>query len=251
MTENLLEQDLDHGDPVDENKNYFEELVGEDKKFKSVEDLAKGKAQSDSYIKTLEERLDEMREDYLKLREEHMAGPKLQELLDKLDSEKQLTREPPKTQEVDKATAFDPKTVESLISSSIQKHEQTKKEQENYTLVKNKLIEQFGSKYQESLKARSEQLGLSENEVNEMARKNPKLFTKTFDLDAKPPVDNFQAPPRSERRSDTFAPRAPQKRNWAYYQDLRKKDPVAWLDPKIAVQMEKDSQAQGSAFYDN
>lgn len=250
MNETLLDDNVDPIDPVDENKNYLEELVGEDKKFKSVEDLAKGKAQSDTYIKTLEERLDEMREDYLKLREEHMAGPKLQELLDKLDSERQLTREPPITQEVDKATALDPKAVESLVSSSIQKYEQTKKEQENYTLVKNKLIEHFGSKYQESLKARSAQLGLSEDEVNAMARKNPKLFTKTFDLEMKQ-TENFQTPPRSERRSDTFAPRSPTKRNWAYYQDMRRKDPVAWMDRKIAVQMEKDAQEQGDSFYLN
>ena len=251
MTQNLLEQTDEDLVTLDENKDYLAELVGPDKKFKSEEDLAKGKYLADSYIQVLEKRLDAITEDYKKAREENMAGPKLQELLDKLEAtQKQLTsREPPVSNEDTKA-AFKPEDVESLVSSSILKHEQTRKEQENYATVRAKLEEQFGHSYKDVLKKKSNQLGLSDDEVNSMARKNPNLFIKTFDLNE--PVDNkFQAPPRTNLRSDNFAQKAKSENHtWSYYEDLRKKDPMAWLDKKIAVQMEKDAQALGRDFYD-
>lgn len=254
MNEILAQNDQDWQDPTPEmgldleDKNYLEELVGDDKKFKSVEDLAKGKAQSDHYIKTLESRLDEMREDYLKVREENMAGPKLQELIDKLETLQRTGEAPPKAHE-EKASAIDPKAVEDLVHSAVQRNEQIRREQENYNLVMNKLRDRFGSDYESILKRQAKELDMSIDEVNTMAKKNPNLFSKTFDLNSQKPVD-FQAPPRGKERSDNFAPRAPEKRTWSYYQQMRKKDPQAWLDPKIAVQMEKDSQALGKDFFD-
>jgi hypothetical protein len=65
---NLLDQS--NSQPtLDENKNYYEELVGEGKKFKDEKELAKGKWIADEYVKTLERSLDEMRNDYKGLRE--------------------------------------------------------------------------------------------------------------------------------------------------------------------------------------
>src|SRR6478752_10635011 len=71
-------------DPVqiDPNKNYLEELVGEGRKFKSPEELARGKAESDLYIEHMKGRMDELRQDYTKLHNEYNAGPKLKETLD-------------------------------------------------------------------------------------------------------------------------------------------------------------------------
>lgn len=244
MTDNLLA--TEDPTPIDDTKDYLNELVGEDKKFKTVEDLAKGKHMSDSYITVLERRLDELSDEYKKVREENIAGPKLQELIDRMD---QLQNNRQETPQKSNEAAYDPKAVESLVSSQILKHEQTKKEQENYEAVRTKLVERFGNDYKTALKKQSDALGLSDEEVNSMARKNPALFTKTFDLNVAK-TENFQTPPRSERRSDSFAPTSAEKRTWSYYVKLREKDPMAWLDKKIAIQMEHDSQKYGKDFYD-
>lgn len=248
MTENLLE-DQNEDLQLDPEKNYLSELVGEGKKFKTEEDLAKGKFASDHYIQTLERRLDTMRSDYLKVLEERNAAPKLQELIDRLDQTQQLTsRENPESKE-DIKPAYDPKEVESLVSHKYQEFKKQETEQANFAKVENKAREVLGNNFKTLLKDKSQALGLTDEEVNSMARRNPDLFFKTFDLNGQS-VDNFQAPPRTERRSTTFAPKGPQKRTMSYYDDLRRKDPRAWLDPKIAIQMEKDSQALGEAFFD-
>ena len=69
---------------------------------------------------------------------------------------------------------------------------------------------------------------------------------KTLELDSQPAQ---QAPnlPRTQARPSTFAPTS-QKRDWNYYQQLKKENPRAYLDPKIAIQMHDDAIALGDDF---
>lgn len=251
MTPNLLEQTDEDQPQVDESKNYLEELVGPGKKFATVEEMAKGKHISDEVIKIKDKRFDALLEDYKKTRDENIAGPKLQDLVDKYDELKQqLTSKqntPPLNE--DKPAAYDPQQVESLIDSRMTLRETTRKETDNYNLIQDKLIENLGNNYKSFVKDQANKLGLTDDEVNSMARRNPNLFIKTFDLNVPKKNDNFQTPPRSNTRSDNFAPKGAEKRDWNYYEGLRKKDPMVYFDKKIAVQMEKDAQVLGEAFY--
>lgn len=235
----------------DPNKNYLEELVGEDKKFKDVESLAKGKYQSDHYIETLTRSLDELREDYKKLSEQYNSGPKLEELLDRLEKAQQppTSRDNTPTSNEDTTPKYDPATVESLISSKIQQYEQTKKESDNFKAVQDKVKERFGSNFKDVLKQKADALGLGDEDVNKLARTNPNFFFKTFDVD-ETNVENFQAPPRSDLNTGNFTPKGGQKRTWTYYQKLRRDNPMLYNDPKTRVQMDKDSQALGMDFFD-
>lgn len=237
---------------IDENKDYFSELVGEGRKFKDEKALALAKARSDNYVKILEGRLDAMREDNLKLREENVAGAKLQDLLDKLELEKQQlsSRQEPKTNEAVNQPQIDETKIESLVSAKIEQAQQSRRQAENYSEVESKLLEVYGQNYKTTLKEQAKQLGLSDEEVNLMARNNPKLFYKTFDV-APRQREQFQTPPRSMQRTDNFAPKGPEKKTISYYKDMLKKNPMAWYDPKIAVEMDKMSQELGQSFYDD
>jgi len=246
---NLLEATETDQPQIDENKNYLEELVGPGKKFATVEDLAKGKYISDEVIKIKDKRFDTLSDEYKRVRDENTAGPKLKEYLDKIETlQQQLTsRQTPPSNEENQAS-YDPKQLEILVSSQFQKLKQTEQEEANAKVVKDKLIERYGNTYNNVLEEQAKALGLTTDEVNTMAKRNPNLFIKTFDLNV-PRSETFQTPPRQSQRSDNFAPRSPEKRDWNYYENLRKKDPSAWLDKKIAVQMEKDAQALGKDFY--
>jgi len=246
MTENIFAVDNTQEDP---NLDYLKELVGEGKKFKTDQDLAKGKWQSDQYIKTLEMQKDELRKDYLKLREDYEARAKLEELIDQMQKHQQPANSdytPPA--KVDKP-GIDPKDIESLVSNKILELETSKKNQENFNIVKKKAQERYGSNYQEVLKQHREHLGISEEFANNLALNNPNVFIKTFELDQRPP-DNFQSPPRSNLRSDNFNQKGNQKRTWTYYQELKKKDPRGYLSQPTQVQMHKDYEELGSAFED-
>jgi hypothetical protein len=64
--------------------------------------------------------------------------------------------------------------------------------------------------------------------------------------------ERYNPSPKIERTiKDLLIADARQKaRTYSYYQELRKTNPIAYLDRKTALQMEKDSQALGDAFFD-
>ncbi len=245
MTDNLLDKDTDVVE-IDPNKDYLVELVGDGKKFKSPEELAKGKYEADQYIEILKRRQDEMRADYLKISEENKTRASLEDLI------KQMQQQPSNNEpEVkDEKPTFDSKQIESLVSTKIQEHETSKRQTDSFNLVRNKLQERYGNNYKTVVANQIEELGITETELNEMARKQPKVLIRTLGLDKEPVQEQFQTPPRSGQRSDTFKPRGQEKRTWAYYQNLKKTNPEAWFDRKTAVQMQQDAIDLGEAFKD-
>jgi len=258
MTNNLLDQPSDK-ETIDPNKDYLAELIGPGGKFYdanekvALQKLARGKVEADIHIATLEPRLDELREDYLKARNENVTGAKLQELLTKLETAQLASREQNQnSNEVNKENPdqLDPARFKSLITEEFSQLRNQEREDANFSQVQGKLIGKYGNNYASVLKDQQKALGLSDEEVNSMARKNPSLFSKTFDLDTPTEKNSFQSPMQNQRINNSYTPNSNQKRTLSYYKELRKKDPTVYYDPKIAVQMDKDAIALGKEFFD-
>lgn len=214
---------------------------------KSEAEVRKAKVESDLYIKTLEKRLDDLRPDYLNMQEELQSRASLQELRDQIAELQKLSSNNPPASEV--APELNLTDIDTRVSKAIAKDKQTERETQNYTFVKNKLVEKYGNNYQSYLSEQMDELGLTPEKLNERARTEPRLLIKALGLDAAPVRETFQAPPQSNLRNDSFAPKGKTQRNYAYYQELKKSDPKIYLNPKIAVQMHDDAVAQGEAFY--
>src|SRR2546426_10450626 len=90
---NLLDN-TDLPPEVDPNKDYLAELVGDGKKFKTSQDLARGKFEADQYIEVLKRRQDEMRADYLKISEESKTRATLDDLVKRLENRSASNDEP-------------------------------------------------------------------------------------------------------------------------------------------------------------
>lgn len=249
MNQSLL-TDQDNTHVIDESKNYLTELVGDGKKFKSPEDLARGKYEADLFIETLKRQQDELRSDYLKLRDESEARGRLEDLVRQMEGRQNTnSNNPPEPPSVTPPT-FKPEELESLVSKKILEIETSKKEQENFRLVSDKLKETLGDNYQTVLKSRINELGLTEEYVNEQARKYPKALLRVLGVDEQTQRQNFQAPPQTTTRSDNFAPRGAEKRTWSYYQKMKQEDPKRYYDQKTNIQMHNDIIELGDAFKD-
>lgn len=258
MTQSLLEQPTDKV-TFDPKKDYFAELTGPGGKFHdpdpevAKQKVAFGKITSDIHISTLEPRLDELREDYLKARNENVTGAKVQELLTKLETAQLASRDNTNnSNEVNqnKPEQIDLNQFKPLITEEVSRMRSQEREDANYAQVEGKLLEKYGANYVNVLKEQQKTLGLSDEEVNSMARRNPNLFSKTFDLDVPADKNIFQTPPQNQRINNSYTPGANQKRTLSYYKELRKKDPGLYHNPKIAVQMDKDAIALGKEFFD-
>lgn len=214
-------------------------------KDKSPEEVLKAKIDADLHIKTLEREKAEMYEMYKSQREELLAKAKFEEYIDQL-------RNPPVTPVTtppvnsDQPKPYDPNEIKELLRGELSVYETQKREQENFGKVQSKLRERFGDNYSTVLEDQRATLGLSAEQVNALAKSSPEAFFRMFGLNENTRMD-YQTPPRNTQRNDSFAPKVV-RRDWAYYQNLKKTNPMLYLDPKISAQMERDAQELGSAF---
>lgn len=232
---------------LDDNKNYYDELVGDGKKFKTKEDLAKGDYHASMTVEVLKRKLDQLRNDYDETRKENMSRAKLEELIDKLGNNKLASNEDTLVNEVKNKPEFDLTQIKSLVSEEIKQNERSRREQANFNLVESKIKERFGNGSNEFLKQQMDILKLDVDGLNSLAKSNPELLIRSLGLDVPVKQEGFQAPPRT---NNAFSPKGPQKRTWSYYQELKKSNPQLYYDPKNNRQMIADHLAQGEAFED-
>ena len=214
-------------------------------KDKPAEEVLKAKIEADLHIKALEREKAELREMYSSTREELLAKAKFEELIDRMNKPTETPVAHTPANEV-KSPSFNQEEIEKLVLSKIQETESKKVQQTNFSKVQSKLAERFGDNSSNVLKEQMNALGLTPEDVNTLAMKSPEAFFRVMGLNEQP-KDLFQSPPRSGQRSDSFAPKTV-KRDWNYYQELKKTNPMLYLDPKISVQMEKDAQELGASF---
>lgn len=216
-------------------------------KEKTPEELLKAKIDSDLYIKTLEKQKDEMRNDVLRLNEELSARTNLQDLIDRLNQQQQSPDPAPRVED-QSAKGLAPEDVERLVLAKIEQSKLAEKENDNLSRVHSKLKERFGDNTARILKEQANTLGLSNDDVNALARKSPEAFFRLMGLNERPRED-FMAPPRNDRRNDNFAPTT-EKRTWTWYQNLKRTNPTLYFDPKTQVQMHRDAASLGNSFED-
>ena len=239
------------GSTEPEISSYQDLLVGEGKKFSDMESLAKGKYQSDEYVKTLERQLDEYRKDLIKEREENTLRAEFDKLKEQFSRENnQLTKSAQQsntTQQPAEVKPINQDDIKSLVSSTVQEMENSKKRDSNFNLVVDKLTERFGKNYQSILEQQIKALNLTVEEANELARSKPQLLLKTLGMDAAPQRENFQTPPRTNTNTSSFKPEV-KKRDWNYYQELKQKNPKEYYSAKTNVQMHNDMLDLGEQF---
>lgn len=250
MTENILD-DQTPDDNIDLSKPLIDQLVGDGKKFKTVEDLARGKLESDRFVPTLTRQLDELRDDLRKTQTEAQSRASLQELVDRLTQQQKLTSsEEPNANEVLDGTqpAIKPEQIDERVLKIVGELETQRKQNDNANLVKAKLREQYGNNYSAVVKEQIQTLGITEDYFNEQSRLHPEVVFRLLELDKPATRENFQTPPKSQR-NDNFSP-STTKRTQAWYQKLKVEKPDLYRDPKTTVQMHKDAQAMGPSFFD-
>jgi hypothetical protein len=216
-------------------------------KDKSPEEIIKAKVDSDLFISELTSTMDQMRQDLLETRETANQQAKLQDLIDRLENNREQVATPLANDNAQQPS-FDMNEIENIVKQKIQETESSKIANANFSVVENKLKEKFGNNYTSILKEKASNLGLSIEDVDQLARKSPAAFFNTLGLN-ETNDNSFQAPPRSSTNNTSFTPNVKQ-RTWTYWQELRKTDPKAYYEPKNSLQRMKDAETLGETFKD-
>src|SRR5574337_28920 len=195
MNETLLDGQTD--DNLNPQELSWDELKA---KYGDEAGITKKVNAADNHIKILETRMDQLRGEYERVLAESKTAPKLQELLDKLEKlEAPASREQNLNSNEDNRTVNETNQVDP--SKLWEQFRTQEKQQENFNIVSNKAKEVLGDNFKQVLKQRADSLGLRDEDVNAMARTNPNLFYKTFDINTNDTQrSDFMSPPASEVR---------------------------------------------------
>lgn len=228
--------------------NPFEALVGDGKKFKTQDDLAKSVFHKDSHISKIERENAEMRE----LLSKNDRTEKLESMLTELLTRNKPSNEvPPQTQEKPGVTSpgLTEEDLEKRLESLLGKKTAEQTSKANLQEVREKLVAKYGSNFADTLKQKATELGLNDEDVNGLASRNPRLFYKTFDIDVKAPTPSPSLTNKVNAGvSPSFDGSGPKPRS--HYVALKNKDRASYYSPATQRAMEKDALALGSAFFD-
>lgn len=234
-------------DHVDENKDYLAELVGEDKKFKSPQDLARSKAEADLFI-------DRLKGELQGLREELNAKMKLEDLLTKMETVSKPPSNEVQPNREEGKTALTPEELEAILDSKLNEREQSRIQVSNIQEAKRVLSSSLGNDYAAKLDEKARSLGVSREFMDNLAKTQPKALFKLLDVDPNATTNNqsresiFGAP-SSGVRSEGFKPASNEKTS-SYYESLRKSDPKSYWSPAMQNQIHKDAIRLGERFFD-
>lgn len=229
--------------PVVDDKDYYTELVGDGKKFKTPQDLAKSKAEADAFIERL-------KTEQAGLRAELKTRVSLQEFMDKMNTTPQSSatnQETPST-----ATGEEPKPITVAdLDNILEQRDQQRKQVQNLDFTKQKLIEAWGPSYATELKKRAQDLGgLGPEFLDDLAKKQPNAFLKLLDvtpIQVETPVQNtLFSPPQSSVRTTSVTNN---NKDWKYFENLRKNNPSQYWSAETQNDMFNNAKALGENFY--
>lgn len=228
-------------------QNALEALVGEGKKFRDVEDLAKGKLESDNYIEQLKAQLAEAQT-------KATEAKTVEELLAKINEQ----RTPPVTNVSAEANqpAKPAVTADDLaekVREELSKINQTNQVAQNVAEVTKKLLEVYGTEDAANayIKARATELGVSVDFLQDVAAKSPKAFYDTIKLEqrtaAAGPTHGNVNPAAFQNNNPNGGPKP---NTYKFYQELRKANPALYQKPETQMKMHQDAIEKGPSFYE-
>ena len=230
-------------------ESFVDHLVGDGKKFRDIEALAKGKLEADRHIGEITKTLDELRaelakQDYAKNLLEQMSK----------GSETGAEQPPPVTTSSSNTenTTQSASDFEALVEKVITAKEKSKTASQNISVVGEEMQKQYGDKTADVLKAKSLELNMSLDRLKEIAAESPTAFFQLIGVKkmGEKTSTSTGVTTQSTIRSENFNSYS-QDRTFEYYQKMRKENRSLYYSPKIQNTMLQDRERLGDRFYNS
>ncbi len=232
-------------DPITE--DFLGNLVGEGKKFTDAEALARGKYEADLHVTGLEKQLAELREDL-------DQGSKITELMELVRNQNKPQDPPTPPKEGPGDTSSGQMTEEelkALIETHVSERDKHTLETRNLEQADKAMLDKYGSDAGRVLTHRANSLGMSVDEMKAVASKNVKAFTRLMGMDGDDKSLETSSLLGGGKRSESGSSKGAEVRDSAYYSKLRKENKSYYYNPKVQMQLMKDAESMGEAFYSN
>lgn len=217
-------------------KGLYSELVGEGKKYKDAEALAKSKMEADTFI----ERLKSEKEEVVKELQKKLEA---EQILEDLKKQISAGNQPPATSQPQSAPTS-PEELGRLVDERIQETEVRRAYDKNVAEADQFITSKFGGKPEATkfIEAKSEEFGVSKSWLMDMAGRNPKALYKLLGVEA--PNPNAAQPPivqKSTVKMDREPPSGSKTKS--HYDDIRRTNPSLYFSPKIQKEIFESAKA--------
>lgn len=145
----------------------YGELIGADKKYKTVADALNSIPHAQNHISQLESEMAELKEELNK-------RAAAEEILQRIEA----SREGGETNQPD----LDADAIAQLVQKTVHNIDIDKVRQKNQNTVNQKLIEVYGDHAVETVAKKAKELGLSQQQLKDMAAQSPDAFYRVMDM---------------------------------------------------------------------
>ena len=228
-----------------------DQLVGEGKKFNSVEDLAKGKIASDKHIEQLEFEKTQVQEDLSKLAEANESQVTMQDILAKLDANN-LHGEQVQTSMTDTARESD---ISGMVSQAMLQERAQLTAQANRDKVNSEVAAYFKGdleKAKEHIKSTIAASGLNGTQFSDLSESSAEAALRVLNIQSNnQPTTSVSA--RADLNAGALSVGSEGTRNKSYY-DAKKKEmgfTKFHSDVKLQTQMHEDYATMGTEKWAN
>jgi hypothetical protein len=229
----------------DTNQDWVAKIVSEKgDNWGDPQTLAKGYASAQEYIRQLEQQTKELREDVGK-------QDYVKELLEQMRKGEPPVKDTEASHSQDGTnaqgqTSLEASDIESLVEETLTKREKELTASENAKVANDKLVAVYGTEAGNKVKERSKELGMSLDSLKALAEQSPTAFLRLIGEEATKETGTVVK--GTVNTSAGFVNQSG-KRNFDYYQEMRRKDSRTYYSPKTQQQMMEDRLALGEKFY--
>lgn len=226
--------------------NWLEKVVEmKGEKFSDPNELAKGYAHAQEFIDDLKRQVAELREDLGK--QDYMK-----EVLARLDAQQapaggeNASSQNSGTDDPAHQPEISVEQIKELVSETLTEREARNTAAQNLAETDRKLTEAFGTDAKGRVEERRVQLGMSKERMKQLAEESPTAFMAL--MGEAPRKETNQVPGSKVNTASGFNSNSNRK-NWAYYQQLRKENPRLYYSARTQNELLQERKKQGDAFY--
>lgn len=224
-------------------QSQIDSLVGEGKKYKTVEDLVAGFYHAQNHIATLEQEHEEYRGKMSEY-EEKLKGS--QSVLDALEQ-----RNAPSQDKPTRLTS-DEEAIRSLVEQVVEQKSSAKVQEENLQKANAKAFEMYGESAKEKVAEAASNLGVSIEFLRNTAKTSPAAFAKLVGENVQSGTSTAKgASPQPSNVNPNSLPKHNGEKDGNYYKQLRRENPRLFKTVAVQQEMMQQRGKLGSKFWNN
>lgn len=221
------------------------ELVGDGKKFKSVDDLARGKIESDRFVEKL-------KTENAALREALDSDANPEEILRRIDAvlKSQGGSRSDTTDQTSNQSQTGSQLTEEKVLELLKQQKAQERAKENRARYEASVAKAFGEKSAEVIATRIDELGMDQTELLNLAQRNPAAALRLLGIrDSGASGGTMESSVNTEAFFGDAGKGNGEVQNFQYFQRLRRELKERYYEPQIQKQVFEARKKLGDKFW--